>query len=112
MSRRSDAHPALAATHRMPYHLMQLHHMDPDMRTTLDLDDDVLASAKEIARRQNTTAGRVLSDLARSALTQAAAPNPRAARAPAPVHGFRAFASRGAVVTNALVDKLRDEGEY
>ena len=82
------------------------------MRTTLDLDDDVLASAKEIARRQNTTAGKVLSDLARSALTQAAAPLAPSARAPMATHGFRPFASRGAVVTNALVDKLRDEGEY
>ena len=82
------------------------------MRTTLDLDDDVLASAKEIARRQNTTAGRVLSDLARSALTQAAAPLAPAARTSASAHGFRPFASRGGVVTNALVDKLRDEGEY
>ena len=82
------------------------------MRTTLDLDDDVLASAKEIARRQNTTAGKVLSDLARSALTQAAAPRAPSPRAPMATHGFRPFASRGAVVTNALVDKLRDEGEY
>ena len=35
--------------------------IDPTMRTTLDLDDDVLASAKEIARRENKTAGQVLS---------------------------------------------------
>jgi hypothetical protein len=28
------------------------------------------------------------------------------------VHGFRPFASRGAVVTNALIEKLREEGEY
>jgi hypothetical protein len=82
------------------------------MRTTLDLDEDVLFSAKEIARRQNTTAGRVLSDLARSALTQAATPRTASARPPASAHGFRPFASRGVVVTNALVDKLRDEGEY
>jgi Arc/MetJ family transcription regulator len=43
------------------------------MRTTLDLDDDVLASAKEIARREGKTAGRVLSELARQALTRPAA---------------------------------------
>ena len=83
------------------------------MRTTLDLDDDVLASAKEIARRENRTAGQVLSELARRALTQQAAGAPvPAKRAPVAVHGFRPFASRGAVVTNALIDKLRDEGEY
>jgi hypothetical protein len=38
------------------------------MRTTLDLDDDVLQAAKEIAANRGTTAGRVLSDLARKAL--------------------------------------------
>ena len=44
------------------------------MRTTLDIDDDVLASAKEIARREKKTAGQVLSELARRALTQGSAP--------------------------------------
>jgi hypothetical protein len=38
------------------------------MRTTLDLDADVLHAAKEIAAARGTTAGRVLSDLARKAL--------------------------------------------
>jgi hypothetical protein len=83
------------------------------MRTTLDLDDDVLASAKEIARRENKTAGRVLSELARRALTQsaAAAPGSRTAQEPAALFGFRAFGSRGVVVTDQLVRQLRDEGE-
>jgi hypothetical protein len=39
------------------------------MRTTLDIDDDVLEAAKELARAEGTTAGKVLSDLARRALT-------------------------------------------
>jgi len=83
------------------------------VRTTLDLDDDVLASAKEIARREKKTAGRVLSELARRALTQqaTAVPGAHLAREPAPAFGFRAFASRGAVVTDQLVRQLRDEGE-
>jgi len=38
------------------------------MRTTLDVDDDVLQAVKEIAANRGTTAGRVLSDLARKAL--------------------------------------------
>ena len=38
------------------------------MRTTLDLDDDVLQAAKEMAVLRGTTAGRVVSDLARKAL--------------------------------------------
>lgn len=42
---------------------------DISMRTTLDLDEDVLQAAKEIAVARNTTAGKVLSELARKALT-------------------------------------------
>ena len=42
------------------------------MRTTLDIDDDVLAAAKERAAAQKTTTGKVLSDLARLTLTRAA----------------------------------------
>ncbi|MBI3399980.1 MAG: CopG family transcriptional regulator [Acidobacteria bacterium] len=38
------------------------------MRTTLDLDEDVLHAAKELAARNGRTAGQVLSDLARAAL--------------------------------------------
>jgi hypothetical protein len=40
-----------------------------DMRTTLDLDEDILQAAKELAEARGSTAGRVLSDLARQALT-------------------------------------------
>jgi hypothetical protein len=38
------------------------------MRTTLDIDDDVLQAAKEIAENRSTTTGKALSDLARKAL--------------------------------------------
>jgi len=38
------------------------------MRTTLNLDDDVLQAVKEIARLRGSTAGEVLSALAREAL--------------------------------------------
>ena len=48
-----------------------------DMRTTLDVDDDVLQAAKEIAANRGTTAGRVLSDLARKALTPGKRPQER-----------------------------------
>lgn len=86
------------------------------MRTTLDLDDDVLASAKEIARRENKTAGKVLSELARRALTQGPPASPQAAegavQAPRSRLGFLPFAPRGAIVTNEQVQSLRDQGEY
>ena len=79
------------------------------MRTTLEIEDDVLLAAKELARRGGTTAGRVISNLVRQALTQPAAATTRSAREPAAVHGFRPFPSRGSVVTNEQVDKLRDD---
>ena len=41
---------------------------DRAMRTTLDIDDDVLQAAKELANYRKTTAGKVLSELARQAL--------------------------------------------
>jgi hypothetical protein len=41
---------------------------DRRMRTTLDIDDDVLQAAKELAARRGTTAGQVVSELARKAL--------------------------------------------
>jgi hypothetical protein len=42
--------------------------MIPVMRTTLDLDDDILLAAKEIASAKGLTAGKVVSDLVRKAL--------------------------------------------
>ncbi|MHB1605670.1 MAG: hypothetical protein ACYCTV_04665 [Leptospirales bacterium] len=38
------------------------------MRTTLTIDDDVLAAAKEIAARQHKSIGEVISHLTRQAL--------------------------------------------
>jgi len=38
------------------------------MRTTLDIDEDVLQAAKELAEVLGTTAGKVVSDLARKGL--------------------------------------------
>lgn len=82
------------------------------MRTTLDIADDVLQAAKELARRQNKTAGEVISELARSGLT---APQPTAMKAkePASHYGIRPFPRRGnALVTNELVNKLREGDAY
>ena len=38
------------------------------MRTLLDIDDDILHSVTELAARRGLSAGRVVSDLVRSAL--------------------------------------------
>lgn len=39
------------------------------MRTTLELDDDLVLVGKRLAEQRRTTLGRVLSDLVRMALT-------------------------------------------
>lgn len=41
------------------------------MRTTLDLEEDVLLAAKELALLEHKTAGQVVSELARAGLRQA-----------------------------------------
>jgi len=41
------------------------------MRTTLDIDDDILQAAKELAAVHGKTAGQVVSELARCALAPA-----------------------------------------
>ncbi len=79
-------------------------HDDWVVRTTLDIDEDVLEAAKELAARRGTTAGRVLSELARSAL----APRARAARRrnSVPILPTR---KRSGLVTPEIVNRLRDE---
>ncbi len=77
------------------------------MRTTIDLESDVLAAAKEIARVESTAVGKVISRLVRQALTGAGAPGSAGAQASA-APGFSPFPSRGEIVTNELIDRLRD----
>ena len=85
------------------------------MRTTLDIADDVLLAAKERARHEGKTAGEILSELARYALTRAAPSMPGTANTieePKAVYGFRPFASRGGIVTNELINRLREDDAY
>jgi hypothetical protein len=74
------------------------------MRTTLDIEDDVLLAAKDMARREGLTAGQIISRLARLALTT------RVDRQPSPptVSGFRPLPARGAMVSNDQVNSLRE----
>jgi len=59
------------------------------MRTTLDIDDDVLAAAKELAQRENSSAGRVVSRLLRDMLTHGGDRTGTAKRTSKSVGGFR-----------------------
>ena len=77
------------------------------MRTTLSLDDDVFFAVKERARREKRSAGEVLSDLARRALTgQTETPETRRS---ASFYGFAPLPHRGDAVSNDLIDRLREE---
>ena len=84
------------------------------MRTTLDIDDDVLFAAKEIAKREKKTVGQVVSEQARRAFhlpvqpLQALEPAPHLEE-PLAQYGFRPLPPRGAIITNDMVDRLRDE---
>ncbi len=63
------------------------------MRTTLDLDADVLQAAKELAAARGSTAGKVLSELARKGLeSPKARPRPQRRAAPAATSARRAAA--------------------
>ena len=75
------------------------------MRTTLRIDDDVLLAVQERARREGRSVGDVLSALARDALVGG---RPAGASTPAR-HGFQPLPRRGAPVSNALVDRLRED---
>ena len=73
------------------------------MRTTIDLDEDVLLAAKEIARRRGVSLGKTLSDLACRALSQ---PEGATTRNGVPLVPVQADAR---VVMMELVNQLRDE---
>jgi hypothetical protein len=78
---------------------------DRAMRTTLDIDEDVLQSAKELAAQRGTTAGRILSELARSALT----PREHSTRKRNGVPILPKRRGARVVVTPEIVNRLRDE---
>jgi len=70
------------------------------MRTTLDLDDRVLAVARAKAASEKTSLGRAVSDLVLDGLLQT----------PAISEGFPTFAPvPGHVITDELVAQYRDE---
>ncbi len=75
------------------------------MRTTLTIDDDVLAAAKHLAEKEQRTVGEVVSALARQGLARAGR-SPRAERNGIPLLASRKNASP---VTMELVNQLRDE---
>jgi hypothetical protein len=80
------------------------------MRTTLDIAEDVLQAARERARRESKTIGEVVSELARRGLL--APVKNSTVREPKAVYGLRPIGRRGGIVTNELIDSLREDDSY
>jgi hypothetical protein len=76
------------------------------MRTTLDIEDDVLQAAKELARHEGSTTGKVISQLARNGLTQ---PSSRKKQATRYRNGVPLLPSRGEIITMEHIQKIMDE---
>jgi hypothetical protein len=72
------------------------------MRTTVDIDDDTLQAAKEIARMKGMTLGKVVSDLLRQALAPARTTKVRNGVPLLPVR-------RGTPLTMKRVNELRHD---
>ena len=82
------------------------------MRTTLDIADDVPFAAKEATRRDKTSVGHAPIELARKTLVavpaskgQKAAPSAKRLAA----LGIRVLPLGGHIVTNAMVNRIREE---
>ncbi len=73
------------------------------MRTTIDLEEDVLIAAKEIARKRGLSMGKVVSDLVRQALFQHDATTMRNGVPLFPVQ------PNSRVVTSELVYRLQED---
>jgi hypothetical protein len=74
------------------------------MRTTLEIDDDILEAAKELALREKKTAGKIISDLARTGIqTHPGKPNKKIR------NGFEIVPADNRVVTPKLVQKILEE---
>jgi hypothetical protein len=77
------------------------------MRTTLNIADDVLCAVRERAHREGRSSGEVLSEVARLGLM-----SPEQAGEVAEsgaFYGFEPLPTRGAVISNNLIDQLREE---
>ena len=75
------------------------------MRTTLDIDEDVLEAAKSLAHQRKASTGKVISELVRKALEPQGQGRKR--------NGFFLMPTKkgGVPITMELVNRLRDQDE-
>ena len=76
------------------------------MRTTLNIEDDVLQAAKELAQREGLTAGQMISKLARRGLNTSN--STVAATALTERNGVPVFPPSGQIVTLKKIRKIMD----
>ncbi len=76
------------------------------MRTTVNLDEDLLLAIQDRAKRERRTMSAVLSDLAREALVGR---NLDSSSRTVGVGGFVPLPHRGPLSSNALIDSIREE---
>ena len=76
------------------------------MRTTLAIDDDIVAYARSHAQREHISIGEALSRLAREGIRVQNAPKTRVAR---PTSKFALLPARGEVITTEHVRDLMDQ---
>jgi hypothetical protein len=84
------------------------------VRTTIAIEDDLFYAVKERARRERRSAGDVVSDLLRQALTrvddgEASVGSANGLDERLRARGIRPLPHRGGVVTNDLVNQLRED---
>ncbi len=77
------------------------------MRTTLDIDDDVLFAAKDLAIKEKTTAGKILSEFFRRGLHAPAAKT--RSSGPTLKNGIPILPSRGEIITTEKVRRIMEE---
>lgn len=83
------------------------------MRTTLDIDDDVLAAAKDLAKSEGRTVGQIISELARRALTTPSDAATGVAEAPQAAYETSLWVTlpdrQGLIVTQADIRRVEEE---
>lgn len=79
------------------------------MRTTLDIDDDILSASKELAKAAGKTAGQIISELARKALTAPSAAMRHGVEQSPAFHGIQPLPHRGGIVTSEMIRQWMDD---
>ena len=79
------------------------------MRITIDIEDDILTIVKKLARKKRVAQGKIISDLARESIIRRRLLEDKEEAENTGICGFRPFPSRGVIITNEQVNRLRDQ---